>query len=64
MDFAQPRYDAVMRAGQWRAEARRSGRTLSLSDALIGAAAESADATVLTRNHRDFALMPVRVETY
>jgi predicted nucleic acid-binding protein len=37
---------------------------LSLEDALIAAAAEAAEATVLTRNVRDFALTPARVETY
>lgn len=64
MDFVQPPYEAALRAGQWRAEARRAGRTLSLADALIAAVADFAGATVLTRNERDFALTPVRVETY
>jgi predicted nucleic acid-binding protein len=36
---------------------------LSLADALIAAATED-DAVVLTRNVRDFALTPVRVEAY
>ncbi len=44
-----------------RRPAARQG--LSLPDALIAAAAED-DAIVLTRNVRDFALTPVRVETY
>ena len=51
-------------AGTWRAEARRGGRTISISDALIGATAFDQGAAILTRNVRDFALMPVRVETY
>jgi predicted nucleic acid-binding protein len=38
--------------------------TLSAPDALIAASAEALDATVLTRNLRDFALTPVPVETY
>jgi predicted nucleic acid-binding protein len=37
---------------------------LSLADALIAAAANNADAIVLTRNVRDFSLTPVRVESY
>ncbi len=63
VEFVQPGPDAAERAGRWRQEARRRGRVLSLSDALIAAAAEG-DATVLTRNLRDFDLTPVRVETY
>jgi predicted nucleic acid-binding protein len=51
-------------AGEWRAEARRAGRTISIGDALIGATAFDQGAAVLTRNVRDFALMPVRVEGY
>jgi len=35
-----------------------------LADALIASAAVAIDAAVLTRNVRDFALTPVRVETY
>jgi predicted nucleic acid-binding protein len=64
MDFVQPPYEVALRAGQWRDEARRMGRSLSLADALIAAAAEFNGATVLTRNVRDFAMTPVRVETY
>jgi predicted nucleic acid-binding protein len=37
---------------------------LSLADALIAAAADAAGAMVLTRNTRDFALTPVRVDSY
>jgi predicted nucleic acid-binding protein len=37
---------------------------LSLADALIAAAADASDAAVLTRNVRDFAMTPVRIETY
>jgi predicted nucleic acid-binding protein len=35
-----------------------------LADALIAAAAYVMNAAVLTRNQRDFALTPIRVETY
>lgn len=64
MEFVQPGPDAARQAGRWRYAAHQSGRTLSLPDALIAAAAESLGAAVLTRNVRDFALTPVRVETY
>ena len=64
MEFVQPDPATAMRAGRWRAEARARGWTLSLADALIAAAAASMDASVLTRNVRDFALTPVPVETY
>lgn len=63
-EFVQPGPDVAARAGKWRAEAHATGRTLSLADALIAAAAESLSATVLTRNVRDFALTPVPLETY
>lgn len=51
-------------AGEFRADARRRGCTLGLADALIAASAFHLDATVLTRNVRDFELTPVRLETY
>jgi predicted nucleic acid-binding protein len=63
-EFVQPGPESAVRAGEWRSDARARGHTLSLGDALIAAAAEAADATVLTRNVRDFALTPVRVESY
>ena len=64
LEFVQPGPPASRQAGIWRAEARRRGRVLHLADALIAATAFDLDATVLTRNVRDFALTPVRVETY
>ncbi len=64
LEFVQPGPDAALSAGRWRAEARSEGASLSLADALIAAAAHVADATVLTRNVRDFALTPARVEAY
>jgi predicted nucleic acid-binding protein len=64
MEFVQPDPATAMRAGRWRAELRARGRTLSLADPLIAAAADSMGATVLTRNVRDFALTPVPVRTY
>jgi predicted nucleic acid-binding protein len=64
VEFIQPAADAAMQAGRWRSELRAEGRTLSLADALIAAAAHALDAAVLTRNVHDFALAPVRVETY
>jgi predicted nucleic acid-binding protein len=64
LEFIQPGPESAVEAGQWRAEARRRGWTLSLSDALIAAAARAVEATLLTRNVRDFALTPVPVEPY
>jgi predicted nucleic acid-binding protein len=63
-EFIQPGPESALDAGRWRAEARRRGRTLSLPDALIAAAAHAVEATILTRNVRDFALTPVPVEAY
>ena len=64
IEFSQPGPEVAVRAGAWRAEARRRGFQLSLPDALIAAGADALGAAVLTRNVRDFALTPVRVETY
>jgi predicted nucleic acid-binding protein len=51
-------------AGLWRARSRAAGHDIGVADALIAACAEDSRAAVLTRNVRDFALTPVRVETY
>lgn len=64
IEYIQPGPEAPLLAGEWRASARLRGRALSLADALIAAAANAADAVVLTRNVRDFSLTPVRVESY
>lgn len=64
LEFVQPGPLTAKLAGRYRATARREGRTLGLGDALIAASAADMDAAVLTRNVRDFALTPVRVETY
>lgn len=64
VEFIQPGPGAAVLAGAWRDRARGEGFHLSLADALIASAAVAIDAAVLTRNVRDFALTPVRVETY
>ena len=64
IEFVQPGPDTGIQAGRWRYDAHRQGRRLGLADGLIAAAAASLNAAVLTRNVRDFALTPVRVETY
>jgi predicted nucleic acid-binding protein len=64
LEFIQPGPESALEAGRWRAQARRRGWTLSLSDALIAAAAQAAGATILTRNGREFSLTPVLVEGY
>lgn len=64
LEFVQPALEHAIIAGRWRGEARRRGYTLSLADTLVAAVAVSLGATVLTRNVRDFARLPVQVETY
>ena len=64
VEFVQPGPDVAVVAGRFRAEARRRGFALGVPDALIAATAEALGAVVMTRNQRDFALTPVRVETY
>lgn len=64
IEYVHPGPETARLAGIWRAEAREKGRAISVPDALIAATAVHQDAAVLTRNVRDFALMPVRVETY
>lgn len=64
LEFIQPGSDAALLAGEWRARARSGGRTLSLANSLIAAAAAASDAVVLTRNVRDFSLTPARIESY
>jgi len=64
LEFVQPAPRSAKLAGRWRADARRRGWTLSMTDALIAAAAEGLGAVILTRNRRDFAFTPIRVETY
>jgi predicted nucleic acid-binding protein len=53
---------------RWAGDARRSGRSApgarSLADALIAATAWSLDATLVTRNPRDFERQGVRVLRY
>jgi predicted nucleic acid-binding protein len=64
VEFIQPGPAAAQSAGAWRDQARRRGYHLSLADSLVAAAADAVGAAVLTRNVKDFALTPVRVETY
>ena len=64
LEFIQPGPATAATAGAWRAEARARGAALHLPDALIASAADALGAAVLTRNLRDFALTPVRVESY
>jgi hypothetical protein len=64
LEFIAAGPDHAKQAGRWRANARAGGRELSIADALIGAGAAASRATVLTRNAKDFALMPVSVESY
>jgi predicted nucleic acid-binding protein len=63
-EFVQPGRETAMLAGRWREELRGTGHILGLPDALIAAAAFHLGGGVVTRNVRDFAITPVRVETY
>ena len=64
LEYIHPGPATSRLAGSWRAQARAIGRTVGISDAIIAATAFDEDAAVLTRNVRDFDLLPVRVETY
>lgn len=64
VEFVQPGPEVAERAGRWRGQARARGRALSVADALIAATADALGATVVTRNLRDFVLLPVPVEEY
>lgn len=64
IEFVQPGPEAALLAGRWRADARRSGFSLSLADALIAVTAHATGAILLTRNVRDFSRTPLRVEAY
>lgn len=64
LEFVQPAMEHALSAGRWRADARGRGFSLSLADTLVAAAADSVGAAVLTRNLRDFAQLPVTIETY
>lgn len=64
VEFVQPGAEVAALAGRWRGQARRRGVTVSVPDALIAAVADALGATMLTRNVRDFELLPVPVEEY
>lgn len=64
VEFVHSGPEVALVAGNFRADARRRGYTLGVPDALIAASADALGATVLTKNVRDFALTPVRVESY
>jgi predicted nucleic acid-binding protein len=50
------------RAGEWRRDFARRGRTLSQADCLIAAAAGAIDARVATGNPKDFPMRDVQIE--
>jgi predicted nucleic acid-binding protein len=64
VEYVQPGPDVALVAGQWRSWARARGFTMSVPDALIGATAHALAATLVTRNVRDFAQLPVGIEVY
>ncbi len=58
-------YQAAEFAGRLRYRLARAGLTLHMPDALIGATGLQEDATLLTHNVKDFALVPgLRVQAF
>jgi predicted nucleic acid-binding protein len=53
--------EAAIRAGMDRFTAARSGTTISVMDALLGALAREQDAVILTSNIKDYPMKDVRV---
>lgn len=49
-------WEAAMRAGQFRYAFARAGRSITITDALLAAVAEEHDATLVTRNVKDFPM--------
>ena len=56
-------HDAAVRAGVDRYTAARAGKTITTTDALIGALAREEAAVVLTSNVKDYPLDDVRVRS-
>jgi len=56
LEYVQITREAARRAGEFRLEWQRKGKTLSLPDAIIGAVALSEDLTLATDNVRHFPL--------
>jgi predicted nucleic acid-binding protein len=54
-------FDVAMQAGIYRKTASESGRTLSVSDALLAGLAREHDATLLTNNRKDYPMTDVRL---
>ncbi len=52
---------AAEKAGAWRRDFARQGRTLSVADTLVAAVAWDRDAALLTENLKDFPMPGVRV---
>jgi predicted nucleic acid-binding protein len=54
--------EAAIRAGRYRADSRRRGRTMDLADALIAGTARAHGAVLVTANTRDFSMPDVDVK--
>ena len=55
-------YNAARMAGEVRGRLRREGKTISVTDAIVGAVAVTTDATLLTANVKDFPFPDLRIE--
>lgn len=62
LEFLPTTREAATRAGRYRAEWERRGRTLHLADALVAGTARAHGAVILTDNVSDFPMRDVRVE--
>ena len=61
LEFLPGSAEAAERAGRWRYQFARMGRMLPVTDALIASTAIEHDATVITRNARDYPMPEVSV---
>lgn len=62
LEFLPTTREAATRAGRYRAEWERRGRTLHLADALVAGTARAHGAVLLTDNVSDFPMRDIRVE--
>jgi predicted nucleic acid-binding protein len=62
LEFLPTTREAAMRAGRYRADWERRGKTLQLADALVAGTARAHGAVLLTHNVSDFPMRNIRVE--
>jgi predicted nucleic acid-binding protein len=62
LEFLSTTREAATRAGRYRAEWERRGKTLHLADALVAGTARAHGAVLLTDNVSDFPMRDIHVE--